>query len=151
MNSTVAEPIAFVNYDRSFLLILKTAAFLGAIWIIGRSLRKLQLPPNVGWLAAGVLLGPEALQVVPFASRTCFGASVIAAAVNTSSASGLSGTYASTPASPAAAQWETAACGEDLWRLAGNVGITLLIFEFGTQASDRLPAVREPHSPIMAP
>ena len=39
-----------------------------------------------------------------------------------------------TPVSPSALHAEMPRCGEDLWRLVGNVGITLLIFEFGTQA-----------------
>ena len=57
--------------DDGFLNMLRAAAFLTAIWLFGRVMTAVQLPHSLGALAAGMLLGPEAFGVVPYASKTC--------------------------------------------------------------------------------
>lgn len=105
---------------------LRTAGFLFAIWAIGRLCRQVRLSPSVGALVAGMLLGPEFSGFVPFATPTC--ASISSRTTNASKL-------------PADAVEPT--CSHDLWRLIGNAGITLLIFEFGTQISfSKLKQVR---------
>ena len=66
-----APPDAFWRLepvDASFLQLLQTAAFLGTIWGLGRICQALKLPTSLGGLAAGILLGPEGADIVPFAS-----------------------------------------------------------------------------------
>lgn len=101
----VVDEVWTVNHDPAFVTMLKVALFLAAIWSFGRLMRQVGLPANIGSLAAGVLLGPEFARLVPYASPTC----------GTDVQGGVAGV-----------------CGDDVWRLIGNVGITLLIFEFGT-------------------
>ncbi len=88
------ESSSFFLPDAGFEPMLRVAAFLAVIWLFGRILQAFKLPTSLGALAAGILLGPQGLDVVPYA------------------AGGVS--------------------EPDIWRLAGNLGITLLIFEFGT-------------------
>ena len=57
--------------DEGFLNMLRAAAFLTLIWVFGRVMTAIQLPHSLGALMAGILLGPEALGVVPYASKTC--------------------------------------------------------------------------------
>ena len=93
-----------VAADAQYEGILRVTAFLAAIWGFGRILTALRLPPTLGALGAGMLLGPEGLNFVPFAR---------------------------------------VGAGSDIWRLAGNLGITLLIFEFGSSIDfGRLRQVR---------
>ena len=52
--------------------LLLVAAFLCVVWCIGRAFRKLKLPAILGELLAGIVLGPNCLDLVPFASSgTC--------------------------------------------------------------------------------
>ena len=50
---------------------LCAAAFLAVIWSLGRVMRLVELPASIGALVAGILLGPELLDIVPYATRAC--------------------------------------------------------------------------------
>ena len=56
----------------SFDLLMGAVIFLFGVWGTGRIFRKITLPAILGELAAGIFLGPQFLDVVPFASDgTC--------------------------------------------------------------------------------
>jgi len=45
--------------SEEFSHILRVVAFLALIWIFGRACKLISLSPIIGWLAAGMLLGPQ--------------------------------------------------------------------------------------------
>ena len=92
---------------------LRVAGFLAAVWACGRIMKLFRMPGTIGALFAGVVAGPELTGLVPFATKSC---ASFGGGMNTSAATG-----------------DAQKCSYDLWRLIGNTGITLLIFEFGTQ------------------
>ena len=66
--STTTEPMAGVTFDILFGVVL----YLMSVWGCGRVFRICTLPAILGELLAGIVLGPELLDVVPFASDgTC--------------------------------------------------------------------------------
>ena len=52
-----------------FQLALQVSFFLVAVWSLGRIFAKYKLPPILGQLLAGMVLGPEVLDMVPYASN----------------------------------------------------------------------------------
>jgi Kef-type K+ transport system membrane component KefB len=141
--------------DSQFVTMLRAATFLAGIWLFGRIMATLKLPNSIGGLLAGMLLGPEGIGVVPYATKLCStaareaareaaAAAREAAAAAAESLMGNASTGVGIIAASAAGAGGAAgggagavgACGDyDVWRLMGNTGITLLIFEFGTHVN----------------
>eukprot|EP00937_MAST-01D_sp_MAST-1D-sp2_P000867 g867.t1 len=85
------------HYD----VMLQLALFIAAQWMAGRCFRRVGAPPILAQMIAGVLLGPEVADIVPYA-KTC-------GAQDTSC----------TPGDPS------------ILVLVGNIGVALMIFESG--------------------
>ena len=135
----------------SFDLLMGAVLFLFGVWGTGRVFRKMTLPAILGELAAGIFLGPQFLDVVPFASDgTCD--TVIFPNDDTCETSS-SGSYDDnatdgrrlasaeeccrqsliwTPRWTMSDPWtiEQSNTG-DIWSFAGTIGVTLLIMESG--------------------
>ena len=101
--------------------------FLFSVWAFGRIFRVIKLPAVLGEFFAGVLLGPNCLDLVPYASDgTC---PILSIAGNDDSSSSGSDHGSSTDCQSILV-WN----GEhtmDIWSFAGTVGVTLLITESG--------------------
>ena len=57
--------MAGFNFDVAMLVGL----FLIAVWSVGRLFARMKLPPLVGQMLVGVLLGPQGMDLVPYASN----------------------------------------------------------------------------------
>ena len=62
------RPLRFEMAGVSFDLLLAIVIFFVAVWCTGRAFRRISLPSILGELVAGITLGPEFLDVVPYAS-----------------------------------------------------------------------------------
>ena len=129
----------------SFDLLIGMMFFLVAVWGSGRVFRMIALPAILGEFLAGVLLGPNFLDVVPYASNgRCD--TIIFPNDDSGSASSLGRMLAGDVSYPACVanhvwtpKWtmsDTTKVGEemhtpDIWSFAGTVGVTLLIMESG--------------------
>ncbi len=109
--------------------LLLVSLFLAAVWMLGRLFSVARLPRILGELVAGMLLGPECFDLVPYASdgtcRRIYERRL--SAVNSSSGSSAG---AGDPACMHLHVWQ----GEhmsDIWSFAGSLGVTLLIMESG--------------------
>ena len=148
----------------SFDLLFGVALYLMSVWGAGRAFRLCTLPAILGELLAGILLGPECLDVVPFASDgTC--STLIFDGGDTGS-DGSSDDHGRVLASKPACQaqhWtprfsviSTEAMETmDIWSFAGTVGVTLLIMESGMHINVSRPALRahpaQAHTPPPPP
>ena len=126
--------MAGVTFDILFGVVL----YLMSVWGCGRVFRICTLPAILGELLAGIVLGPELLDVVPFASDgTCVRLIDDASSSGSSGSSSESGRMlADVEACKAALVWSPRWGDErlftnDIWSFAGTVGVTLLIMESG--------------------
>ena len=59
---------AFVMAGVDFVLVLQVVAFLCAIWLGGRLFKICHQPAILGYLLVGIVMGPQLLDMVPYAS-----------------------------------------------------------------------------------
>jgi Kef-type K+ transport system membrane component KefB/glycine cleavage system regulatory protein len=115
---------------QNFVLVLEVALFLFTVYSTGRLFRFFKAPVILGQLAAGILMGPKLLDMVPYASDgycdTPFndvggadGSRLLAAA----------GGY-SCDHFPWM-RWDNSMQVTSIWTFVGNCGVTLMIFESG--------------------
>ena len=140
--------------------------FMLSVWSVGRLFARFKLPPLVGQMLVGVILGPNCFDFVPYASDgRCTGFSPAfvapldpyanATALGPCSGSGSgSGSgrmlsavdpFAGSKATCTWTMWERWYEGAHLtsiWVFAGNLGVTLMIFESGMHIHfDKVAAV----------
>jgi len=121
--------------DIEFLL--GVVLFLCGTWLSGRFFRLIKLPGILGELFAGILLGPQVLDLVPFASdgncpALTFGVTAATAANVTANSSHRMLGASSSAASDC--RWIHMWNGGhtlDVWSFAGTFGVTLMIMESG--------------------
>ena len=122
-----------------FNLLVGVCLFLFFVWGTGRLFRRCTLPSILGELFAGILLGPQFLDVVPFASDGLCDTIIHDGAPPSGSASGSSSGRMLGSIAPCKAdmmwtpRWgnDGAIHTNDIWSFAGTVGVTLLIMESG--------------------
>jgi Kef-type K+ transport system membrane component KefB/glycine cleavage system regulatory protein len=143
-----------------FNVLLGLSLFLFTVWALGRIFRKLTLPSILGEFLAGVLLGPQFLDIVPFASngrcKTVIFDDPLGLNGYALASGSASGSYQGRALAgedkpcvnmfrwfPRWSGWIGAARGDwaapgdgvidtnDFWSFAGTVGVTLLIMESG--------------------
>ena len=132
----------------SFDLLIGMMIFLIAVWGSGRTFRMFSLPAILGEFFAGVLLGPNMLDIVPFSSNgrcdTIIFPNDEAGSSSSSSSEGrmLAGSVSGPPCksnlvwTPRWTISDTTRVGDemhtpDIWSFMGTVGVTLLIMESG--------------------
>ena len=114
----------------AFDFLLGVVAFLAAVWCMGRLFRLFRLPRILGELLVGILMGPECLDVVPFASDgTCPVLSLGAVQAPNGTATyhrflGIAGDCRSIHVF-------NGKYTQDVWSFAGTLGVTMLIMESG--------------------
>ena len=126
--------------------ILEVVAFLIAVWMIGRGFETiLRVPRMVGYLMTGIVMGPQVLDMVPYASDgSCDAAysrrlaSVFDANATNSSlfeSGSSSSAMGSMPGCHHTAwgRWEDGKHVISIWSFIGNVGVTMMIFHSGMQ------------------
>ena len=59
---------SFVMAGVDFVLVLQVVAFLCAIWLGGRLFKICHQPAILGYLLVGIVMGPQLLDMVPYAS-----------------------------------------------------------------------------------
>lgn len=119
-----------------FLVGLQIALFLGAVWGAGRFFTICKLPAILGQLAAGIVLGPNFLDMVPYASNgRCDHIIDGLLPYDPVDASGSNGRMlAGGPVGCDDVPWERWVEDKhvpNIWVFAGNVGVTLMIMESG--------------------
>jgi len=126
-----------------FDLLAGVVLFLFFVWGLGRTFRLLHLPGILGELFAGILLGPNFLDMVPFASDGLCDTVVFPLDDPGSGADGSHRRLAGTNPCKDMMQWTPRWSGSflredtssmqttDIWSFAGTVGVTLLIMESG--------------------
>ena len=145
--------MAGFNFDVAMLVGL----FLIAVWSVGRLFARMKLPPLVGQMLVGVLLGPQGMDLVPYASNgacqaysPAFLPAPDAALLLNSTGSGSTPCGSSSGSSTGRmlgagsgdgsfatcmwTDWFRFDANEHLtsiWVFSGNVGVTLMIFESG--------------------
>ena len=131
----------------SFDLLIGMMFFLIAVWGSGRMFRMVALPAILGEFLAGVLLGPNFLDVVPYASNGECDTIIFPNDESGSSSAQidgrmLAGSYGGPPCkanlvwTPRWTISDTTIVGKtmhtpDIWSFMGTVGVTLLIMESG--------------------
>ena len=122
--------------------------FLSAVWFSGRLFKQLKLPGILGELLMGVVLGPNVLDVVPFASDgSCPMLTIGGGGDSGSSGRRLFQWHDAPPAdhrllaSSSGSINAAADCRaihvwngqqtQDIWSFAGTLGVTMLIMESG--------------------
>ena len=146
----------------SFLVLLQLALFLGSQWIVVRFTKDYGVPPMLVQIAIGIALGPNVLNIVPYAESCPTGHSFDAcldyvettsSGQNSSNSSGVSssrrlaGTLSSSTLQISPGVGNRSACrvlpsSAGFWladlcafppflSLAGQLGVTLMIFESG--------------------
>ena len=130
----------------SFDLLIGMMFFLIAVWGSGRVFRMAALPAILGEFMAGVLLGPNFLDIVPYASNGQCDTIIFPNDESGSSSSSVGRMLAGSvdgPPCKANLMWtprwtisDTTPVGEsmhtpDIWSFMGTVGVTLLIMESG--------------------
>jgi len=135
-----------------FDVALWSALFLVAVWGLGRTFALIKLPPILGQLMAGILLGPRLLDIVPYASDGLCPDRIIDApsCPDSSLHMRLLGAVGLSQAAPCAAdagrqlaeaagscstvEWSRFADPlfiPNIWMFIGNIGVTLMIMESG--------------------
>jgi Kef-type K+ transport system membrane component KefB len=130
----------------SFDLLIGMMVFLIAVWGSGRMFRMVALPAILGEFLAGVLLGPNFLDIVPYASNGRCDTIIFPNDDSGSSSSSvgrmLAGSVSGPPCkanlvwTPRWTMSDTTIVGDemhtpDIWSFMGTVGVTLLIMESG--------------------
>ena len=130
----------------SFDLLIGMMFFLIAVWGSGRVFRMAALPAILGEFMAGVLLGPNFLDIVPYASNGECDTIIFPNDESGSSSSSVGRMLAGSvdgPPCKANLMWtprwtmsDTTVVGDqmhtpDIWSFMGTVGVTLLIMESG--------------------
>jgi len=130
----------------SFDLLIGMMFFLIAVWGSGRVFRMAALPAILGEFMAGVLLGPNFLDIVPYASNGECDTIIFPNDESGSSSSSVGRMLAGSvdgPPCKANLMWtprwtisDTTPVGKsmhtpDIWSFMGTVGVTLLIMESG--------------------
>ena len=119
-----------------FNLLVGVCLFLFSVWGSGRLFRRLTLPSILGEFLAGILLGPQFLDVVPFSSDGTCDTILFDAAAPSGSASHSGRALGSSPPCQEDFRWTPRWASDtihtsDIWSFAGTVGVTLLIMESG--------------------
>jgi len=117
-----------INFENLALVVL----FLFAVWAMGRIFRQIKLPAVLGEFLAGLLLGPNCFDIVPFASTgDCpslkFGGDDDRRRLG---GDGEDDKFA-WPDGCFRNRWWKGDHIMDVWSFAGTIGVTLLIMESG--------------------
>lgn len=120
-----------------FVLVLQVVAFLCAIWLGGRLFKICHQPAILGYLLVGIVMGPQLLDMVPYASDgSCD--TWVNRRLETAGSAGSGGEDCSQIAWLRWTGGTTGAKGGagggpivNIWTFIGNVGVTLMIFQSG--------------------
>ena len=117
------------DYD----VFLEVVLFFFATWFVARLFRMAGLPGILGGLLMGVVLGPEVLDVVPYASDgACDSLQSLAETVGRRmEEEGAGSAHGSSAHGCTGATWKGGKHIESIWTFIGNVGVTLMIMASG--------------------
>jgi len=145
-----------------FEVALQISCFLFAMWFVSWAFEKVKIPPILGQMVVGIFLGPNGMDMVPYASNglcterlldpvpsgSGSGAGYL---TNVSDAGSFGDEMAHNHRMLAGAgdcksvqwdRWETGVPLTNIWTFVGNVGVTLMIMESGMHIHfDKVAAV----------
>jgi len=124
-----------------FVLVLQVVAFLCAIWLGGRLFKICHQPAILGYLLVGIVMGPQLLDMVPYASDGTCDTWVNRRLETAGSSAGSTGSGGEDCSQIAWLRWTGGPSGArggaggspivNIWTFIGNVGVTLMIFQSG--------------------
>ena len=143
-----------------FPVVLQVVAFLVAIWFGGRIMKRLHQPEILGNLFVGIIMGPQLLDIVPYASNgSCdslgnfrrlsdvaddlWAGRLLADVANLTNATNITDPFGSMPSGSGSSSCQTVPWMRwfngkqifSIWMLMGEVGVTFMIFRSGLQIS----------------
>ena len=122
------------DYD----VFLEVVLFFFATWFVARLFRMAGLPGILGGLLMGVVLGPEVLDVVPYASDgACDSLQSLAETVGRRmEEEGAGSAHGSSAHGCTGATWKGGKHIESIWTFIGNVGVTPDSYKHLTQPTN---------------